>query len=76
MVKLGRRGSLSGVVKLGERGVFAWENCSVWRTSEVGTLCAELCQSLACRFDMVCTLSPGKKGESSDEENDEKCEAG
>ena len=70
MVELGRRGSLRGVVKLGERGVFAWENCSVWWAGEVGTLCAALCQGLACRFDMVCALSPGKKGESSDVEND------
>ena len=39
-------------------------------------LCAELCQSLACRFDIVCTLSPGNKGESNDEENGRDCEAG
>ena len=48
----------------------------MWRAGEMGTLCAVLCKSLACSFDVACVWSPGDKGESSDEENDEECEAG
>ena len=75
MERLGRWSLLSGVVKLGERGMFAWESCCVWRTGDVETLSVELCQCLACRFEMVCTLSTGEKGESNDEENGRKYEA-
>ena len=42
----------------------------------MGTLCAVLCKSLGCGFNVACGLSPGDKGESSDEKNDEECEAG
>ena len=48
----------------------------MWRAGEMGALRTVLCRRLGSGFNLACWLSPGDKGESSDEKNDEECEAG